>query len=218
MVLYIVATPIGNLEDMTYRAVRILSGVDVVVSEDTRRTGLLLKHYNVPKKDFISLNDHNAKKQTPKIIELLLAGKDIAFTSDAGTPGISDPGFYLIREAVANDIQIVPIPGAVAAINGLVGSGLPIDKFFFYGFLPKTSGKKLDALKLSKQFTVAYYESPHRIKKTLELLAKELPNVNVCVAREITKKFEEFMRGKPKDILEIADKIKGEIVLILSSK
>ncbi|PLW79973.1 16S rRNA (cytidine(1402)-2'-O)-methyltransferase [Candidatus Woesearchaeota archaeon] len=218
MALYIVATPIGNLEDMTYRAVRVLSEVGGVVSEDTRRTGLLLKHYNIPKKEFISFNDHNAKRQTPKIIELLLEGKDIAFTSDAGTPGISDPGFYLIREAVANNIQIVPIPGAVAAINGLIGSGLPIDKFFFYGFLPKTSGKKLDALKLSNDFTVAYYESPHRIKKTLELLSKEMPEVNVCVARELTKKFEEFIRGKPEEILKVADKIKGEIVLILSSK
>ena len=221
MTLYIVSTPIGNLKDITLRAIETLENADLIVSEDTRRTGILLKKHNISKKQFISFNDYNAKKRTTQIIQELKLGKNIAFTSDAGTPGISDPGFVLIREAVKEEITIVPIPGAVAAVTGIVGSGLAMDKFFFYGFLPKTSGKKLKALQLAENKelgSVIFYESPHRILKTLEMIAKELPEINVCVARELTKKFEEFLRGTAKEILEKEPTLKGEIVLILSNK
>jgi len=163
------------------------------------------------------------KRQTVKIIELLKEEKNIALTSDAGTPGISDPGFYIIREAIRNNIEVISLPGATAVITGLVGSGLPMDKFFFYGFLPKTKGKKLDALKLSEKKglgSVVYYESPHRIHKTLNMLTEELPEINVCIARELSKKFEEYLRGTPEEIIQQLNKrvLKGEIVLILSSK
>lgn len=224
MTLYIVSTPIGNLKDITFRAIEVLKDVDVIAAEDTRRTGKLLKHYDVEKKNsMVSFNDHNMRSKTNQLIEKMLAGETVALTSDAGTPGISDPGYYIIREAVKNNITVIPIPGAVAAVTGLVGSGLPMDKYFFYGFLPKTSGKKLAALKLSENKdlgSVVYYESPHRIHKTLTMLAAELPEINVCISRELTKKFEEFLRGTASEIIEAVGErtLKGEMVLILSNK
>lgn len=216
MALYIVPTPIGNLKDITLRALEVFKEVDIVASEDTRRTGILLKYYDIPKKPFFSFNDHNAKHRSKQLIEEIKNGKSVALTSDAGTPGISDPGYILIRDALLEGVEVISLPGAVACVTGLVASGFPMDKFFFYGFLPKTSGKKLEALKMSEQFTVVYYESPHRIKKTLELLSKEMPDINACVARELTKKFEEVVRGKPSELLK--KEYKGEIVLILSNK
>lgn len=216
--LNIISTPIGNLGDITYRAVEVLKSCDVIYCEDTRRSRILFNHYGISKK-LVSLNDNNMKR---KISMVLDDCKDlnVGYVSDAGTPGISDPGFYLIREAISCGIEINIIPGVTALITGLIGSGIPMDKFFFYGFLPKTIGKKKNALELAESFTVVYYESPYRIMKTLELLSKDFSDFNVCVARELTKKFEEFIRGSAKEVFEkVRDrKLKGEIVLIISKK
>ena len=219
MPLYIVATPIGNLEDITLRALRILKEVDLIAAEDTRRTLKLLTHYQIKNK-LESYNDFNKEKKTKFLISVLKENKGIALVSDSGTPGISDPGFNLIRECIRNDIQIIPVPGPNAAISALVCSGLPTDKFAFYGFLPKKEKAKTDffnSIKEEKK-TVILYDSPHRIKKTLRLLSEILPEKNIVIARELTKKFEEFIRGTAKELNErLKDReIKGEIVLIIS--
>jgi len=219
MPLYIVATPIGNLEDITLRALRILKEVDLIAAEDTRRTLKLLTHYQIKNK-LESYNDFNKEKKTKFLISVLKENKGIALVSDSGTPGISDPGFNLIRECIRNDIQIIPVPGPNAAISALVCSGLPTDKFAFYGFLPKKEKAKTDffnSIKEEKK-TVILYDSPHRIKKTLRLLSEILPEKNIVIARELTKKFEEFIRGTAKELNErLKDReIKGEIVLIIN--
>lgn len=214
--LYLVATPIGNLEDMTYRAVRILKEVNYVLVEDTRRSGKLLNHYDCKNK-MVVYNDFNKIKITNKIIEDLKE-YDIALITDCGTPGISDPGFYLVRECVKNDIVVSPIPGPSASISALISSGLPTDKFSFYGFFPKKKKKIEDILiGLNNKITSIFYESPHRILKTIQIINEKLPNSEIVIAREITKKFEEFIRGTPSLVLEkISDKqIKGEIVLLI---
>ncbi|MBR9675676.1 16S rRNA (cytidine(1402)-2'-O)-methyltransferase [Candidatus Woesearchaeota archaeon] len=223
MALFVVSTPIGNLQDVTLRALEVLSEADLIAAEDTRRTIKLLKAHSIEYKEMVSFNDHNMVFRTKKVLVSLRQGLNVALVSDAGTPGISDPGYYLIRAATDANINIVPVPGPSAFLTGLMGSGLPMDRFFYYGFLPKAKGKKVDALKLSlnKSFgSVVYYESPHRVHKTLDLLAEELPEVNVVIARELTKKFEEFIRGKPREIVESlgSKKLKGEITLVLSSK
>ncbi len=217
--LYIVSTPIGNLKDITLRAIEVLNEADLIVTEDTRSTGTLLKAHNIEKKPFISYNDHNAQKRIPKIIDLLNQNKMIALVSENGTPAISDPGYKLIKKCIENKIQVIPIPGCTALIPGLVSSGFPTDKFAFYGFLPKTGKKKKDMLEaaVASGMTSIFYESPHRINKTIKILEKFYPDKEICIGREMTKKFEEFVRGKPSEInKKIAEKPKGEFVLVIN--
>ncbi|MBN2422563.1 16S rRNA (cytidine(1402)-2'-O)-methyltransferase [Candidatus Woesearchaeota archaeon] len=219
--LYLVATPIGNLEDITLRALRILKEADLILAEDTRRTSLLLKRYNLNNK-LVSYNDINKTKKTKHIINLLKNNKNIALVSDSGTPGISDPGFFLVREGVKEKVELSVLPGANAAIAALVGSGLPTDKFSFYGFLPKKPNKKkefFNEIKNKKETTIIY-ESPHRINKTIELLCEIMPDKPIVIARELTKKFEEFIRGTAVEINEKIKnrKIKGELVILLGKE
>jgi len=217
--LYIVATPIGNLKDITLRALETLKAVDLIAAEDTRHTKKLLSAHNISK-PMTSYFEHNKIKKADYIIRLLKEGKDIALVSDAGTPGISDPGFYIIREAARNDIEIVSIPGACALISGLVSSALPTDKFVFEGFLSHKSAarqKRLKELSTEKR-TVVLYESPHRVLKTLADIAEIAPKAQIACARELTKKFEEVKRGIPAEILAYfkEKKPKGEFVLVLN--
>ncbi|MBW2982150.1 16S rRNA (cytidine(1402)-2'-O)-methyltransferase [Candidatus Woesearchaeota archaeon] len=219
IMLYIVSTPIGNLKDITLRAVDTLREADLILAEDTRRTKILLREYMIKDKEIISYNDINKTRVTQKAIELLKQGKDLALVSDSGTPGISDPGFYLVREAVKYNIQISPIPGPTAIISALVCSGLPTDKFGFFGFLPKKEKKLRDVLfwiSKTENLTFIYYESPHRIIRTLRLMDEIIPEKNIVIARELTKKFEEFIRGKVKEVYQKVKKLKGEIVLIIN--
>ena len=193
---------------------------DIIAAEDTRRTGRLLKHFEIKNK-LISYHDFNKEAKTPRLIEALFKGKNIALVSDAGTPGISDPGYYLINRAIENEIQVVPIPGPSAIITALVGSGLPTNKFTFSGFFPKKEKKKEKTLEEIKEFsgTTIFYESPHRILKTLDFLSKNIPESQCCVGRELTKKFEEFIRGTVQEVndnLKERKTIKGEIVLLIS--
>ncbi|MGM5482410.1 MAG: 16S rRNA (cytidine(1402)-2'-O)-methyltransferase [Nanobdellota archaeon] len=214
--LYIVSTPIGNMGDITKRAIETLSTVEYVLAEDTRTTGKLLKYNNIPKKHFINYNDYNAKKRIPKIIELLKEGHHTALVSENGTPCVSDPGYKLIRECIKENIEVTPIPGPSAFLAALTVSGFPTDKFTFYGFFPKTKKKKLDLITKSKQggMTAIFYESPHRIIKTLEILKDNYPDDNIFIARELTKRYEEFYRGNPKEIIEKL-KPKGEFTIIM---
>ncbi len=215
--LYLVATPIGNLEDITYRAVKVLSSVDLIAAEDTRTTKILLDHYNIIK-PMISYYSYNEQVRAPQLIEKLLAGQSIAVVSDAGTPGISDPAFHIVRQALENNIPIIPIPGASAVLSALVVSGLPTDRFVFEGFLPLKKGRKtkFESLK-TEQRTIVIYESPHRIIRTLEDIQTYLGNRQVVIARELTKKFEEILRGTTESVLtEIKSKQpRGEYVLLI---
>jgi 16S rRNA (cytidine1402-2'-O)-methyltransferase len=216
MALYIVSTPIGNLEDISFRAVKVLKEADLVLAEDTRRTSTLLNHYKIKNK-IETFNDVNKEKATPSIIEKLKNNEEIALVSDSGTPGISDPGFYLVRECVRNKIDIVPVPGANAAISALVSSGFATDKFIFLGFLSKKEGqlkKSLIEIKNSN-ITTIFYESPYRIEKTLKVINEVIPDKEICIARELTKKFEEFIRGTASEILDKKPKFKGEITVVV---
>lgn len=214
--LYIISTPIGNLKDITLRALEMLNSVSLIVAEDTRRTLKLLHHYKIKNK-LISYNDFNKRRVTPKLIKLLKQNRNIALVSNAGTPSISDPGYYLIRACIKNDIKVTHIPGATALISALVCSGLPTDKFLFYGFLPKKKKKKLLYELKDLKITTIFYESPHRIKETLAILNEIMPKKGLVIARELTKKFEEFIRGSVRDVYEKTKnlEIKGEIVLVL---
>ena len=216
--LYVVSTPIGNLEDITLRALRVLKEADFVVSEDTRHTGLLLHHFNI-EAHFISFYEQNKLQRTPELLEMLRQGKSLALTSDAGTPGISDPGYYLIRAAIQKGYPVVPVPGASALLSALVGCGLPIDHFVFEGFLPKRDGRKMKRLKAlaEQERTVVFFESPHRITKTLAQIAEVMGDRQMVLARELTKKFEEFIRGKISEVLErlAAQPPRGEMVIIV---
>lgn len=219
--LYIVSTPIGNLKDITLRAIETLKSVDIIAAEDTRHTGILLKHYDI-KTPQTSYFEHNKLKKADRLIELMHEGKDVALVSDAGTPGINDPGYRLINLAKENDIEITVIPGACAAISALTLSGLPMDRFCFEGFLPVKSSarqKKLMALKEEGR-TIIFYESPYRLLKSLKDIETVLENPTVVVARELTKKFEEVKRGTPPELIEYFSqkKVKGEIVLLVSLK
>ncbi len=212
--LYIVATPIGNLRDITLRAIAILKEADLILAEDTRRTKNLLDEYQI-KIPMRAYHDHNKEQATPKILKDLAAGKSIALVSDSGTPGISDPGFYLVRECAENNIPVSPVPGPNAAISALVCSGLPTDRFCFYGFLPKKKKKRKEIF--SKIIcTTIFYESPYRVESTVQLMAEVMPEKKVVIARELTKKFEEFIRGTSKEVYEKIKgrKLKGEIVII----
>ena len=219
--LYIVPTPIGNLEDMTFRAISVLNNCDVVLTEDTRNSGKLLKHFNIDKPmwAFHAFNEHKALKS---IIDHLKQGKNIALISDAGTPGISDPGFLLVRECVANDIKVSCLPGATAFVPALVSSGMTTDKFFFEGFLPHKKGRQTRLKYLaSLDVTIILYESPHRLIKCLEEIRDFLGNDrSVCVAREISKIFEEIYTSDVNQAIEHYTKMppKGEIVIIVEGK
>ncbi len=218
MKLYLVPTPIGNLKDITYRAIEILNEVDLILAEDTRKTNILLKHYDISTKTE-SYHKFNEHQRTELIIKRLQSGQEIAIVTDAGTPGISDPGFFLVREAVNNNIPVETLPGATAFVPALVNSGLPCDKFVFEGFLPPKKGrqKRLKELTEEKR-TMIFYESPYRIAKTLlnfiEVFGDER---KVSVSRELTKIYEENIRGTLKEVHDFFDKKKnkGEFVIIL---
>lgn len=215
--LYVVSTPIGNLEDITLRALRILKEADLILAEDTRRTGILLKHYDIKNK-LESFNDHNKQKKTKGILKLLKDRKSIALVSDNGTPAVSDPGFYIVRESIREGIKVVPVPGPSAFLAALVCSGLPTDRFEFYGFMPKKK-KKMTEILDNLRSTAVFYDSQYRLVKNLRFIAEKYPEYSVVVGREITKKFEEFVRGSAKEILDSFKmrKVKGEIVLIISA-
>lgn len=215
--LYIVATPIGNLSDITFRALETLKSVDVIACEDTRHTLQLLNHFEI-KKSLVSYHGHSGRAKIEKILELISEGKDVALVSDAGTPGISDPGEPLIRAAIEAKIEIVPIPGPSAAITALSISGLSTAEFVFIGFLPHKKGRQTKLKEIAEEKrTMVLYESPYRIKKLMGELLEYAGDREICVARELTKKFEETYRGK---ISEILPKIKekGEFVVILEGK
>lgn len=202
--LYLVATPIGNLEDMTFRAIRTLKEVNLIAAEDTRQTRKLLTHFEVATR-LVSYHEHNKQASGPELVRLLLEGQSIALVSDAGLPAISDPGYDLVRMAVEQGVPVVPIPGANAALSALIASGLPTDRFMFVGFLPrekKDLTKELERLALREE-TLLFYESPHRVVKTLERMAEVWgAERRICLARELTKKFEEFARGTIGECLE----------------
>ncbi len=215
--LYLVPTPIGNLGDMTFRAVEILNAVDLILTEDTRTSGVLLKHYkiNTPTQ---SCHAHNEHKKVEEVIEKLKTGHLIAQISDAGTPGISDPGFLLVREALSNNIEVDSLPGATAFVPALIKSGFPSDRFIFEGFLPHKKGRKAKIEDLKQESkTIILYESPHRLIKTLEQLREILGNRNVSVSRELTKKFEETVTESLEKILKHFNStlIKGEFVIVI---
>ena len=219
--LYMVATPLGNLGDMTYRAVETLRAVDLIACEDTRTSQTLLAHFDIHK-PLVSYHNFNEHKITERLIKRLQAGEDIALISDAGTPSISDPGFVIVREAIAQGINIVPIPGASAVITALAVSGLATDAFIFYGFLPQTQGKRRTVIEslAERRETLIFYESPFKIHKLIDLLGEILGNRRVVLCRELTKKFEEIMRD---DLETLKGKIagrtlKGEITVVIEGK
>lgn len=214
--LYLVATPIGNLNEMTFRSVEILKEVDFIAAEDTRNTIKLLNHFDISTK-LLSHHEHNITSSIPKIIALLNEGHHIALVSDAGYPAISDPGYELVREVIAHDFNVVPISGANACLNALVVSGICPQPFLFYGFLDhqdKKKKKELESLKKYKE-TLVFYEAPHRIKKTLTLMLDIMGNRNIALCREITKKHEEINRGTIAEILSVVDDMKGEMVIVV---
>ena len=218
--LYIVSTPIGNLKDISFRAVEILNEVEYILCEDTRVTSVLLKHYNVIK-HLISFNAVSETGKIPTIVERLQNGQSYALVSDSGTPGISDPGVRLISAVMKQGIEVVPVPGATALISALTISGLPTDSFVFEGFLPQKKGrqKKLKELSDEKR-TIVLYESSHRIVKLIDELVNYIPERYIVVCRELTKKFEETWRGYPFEIKEslVSKIIKGEFVVVIAPK
>jgi len=218
--LYLVATPIGNLEDITLRALRVLRECDAIAAEDTRHSGQLLKHFGISK-PLLSYFQFNEAKRSEEIIERLKRGEKIALVTDAGSPGISDPGERVVRAAIAAGLRVEPVPGACALVGGLTASGLPANEFHFIGFLPHKSGQRKNKLESLKTIpgTLIFYESPFRIEKLLGELNDVFPERDVVLARELTKKFEEFLRGKPAALLEIAAKrkLKGEFVVLVNA-
>ncbi|EQB62477.1 MAG: hypothetical protein RBG1_1C00001G0056 [candidate division Zixibacteria bacterium RBG-1] len=220
-ILYVVSTPIGNLSDITLRAIETLKQVDLIAAEDTRHSGILLKNYSITT-PLTSYHDFNKQKKGPELIQQILSGRSVALVSDAGTPGISDPGYLLIKLAIENQIQIVPIPGPAAFISALVVSGLPTDKFSFEGFLPNKPQKRrrrLEELAQEKR-TLIFYESPYRLLKFLEEVRQILGDRRICVARELTKKFEEIKRGAVSEVLGYFQqgKVKGELIIVVEGK
>lgn len=216
--LYIVATPIGNLEDITYRAVRILKEVPLILAEDTRHSRLLLDHYEIRTRTE-SYHDFNKEEVTPKYVEYLKSEGDIAIISDAGTPGIADPAFNLVRECVREGIDVQSVPGACAMINALVSSGLPTDRFRFENFSPKKSAQRLhllEKLKTSADSTLIFYASPHNLVKFIDEIRQVFGEIPVALMRELTKKFEEHLVGTPSKLLEHykTREPKGEYVLL----
>jgi 16S rRNA (cytidine1402-2'-O)-methyltransferase len=217
--LYLVATPIGNLEDITLRALRVLRECDVVAAEDTRHSGQLLKHFGISK-PMLSYFQFNEARRSEEIIERLRRGEKVALVTDAGSPGISDPGERVVKAAVKAGFRVEAVAGPCALIAGLTASGLPAQEFHFVGFLPHKSGQRKNKLELLKPVpgTLVFYESPYRIEKLLGELSQVFPESDVVLARELTKRFEEFLRGKPAELLEIARQrhLKGEFVVLVA--
>lgn len=214
--LYLVATPIGNLEELSPRAIHILNSVDVIAAEDTRNTMKLLMHFGIKTK-LISHHQHNETASTKGLIDLLNEGQNIAIVSDAGYPLISDPGSLVTKKVIEEGYNVVPISGSNAMLNALVSSGLSTKHFLFYGFLSSSEKNRTSELFEVKYFpyTMVFYEAPHRIKKMLTTCLEVLGNRKMCLAREITKKHEEFIRGTIEEILEVVDDIKGEMVVVM---
>ncbi|HEU4932428.1 MAG TPA: 16S rRNA (cytidine(1402)-2'-O)-methyltransferase [Pyrinomonadaceae bacterium] len=218
--LYLVATPIGNLADITHRALQVLKDVDLIACEDTRHTNKLLNHYGIATKT-ISYHEHNEQQRAGHLIEKLKEGSDIAVVSDAGTPSISDPGFRLVRAAIENDINVVPVPGPSALISALIAAGLPTDEFFFAGFLPSRPNARRTRLTelQSVPGTLIFYEAPHRLAKTLKDALEVLGEREAVVARELTKLHEEIRRGRlselAADYADMKNDIRGEIVVLI---
>lgn len=219
--LYLVATPIGNLEDITLRALRVLRECDVVAAEDTRHTGQLLKHFGISK-PLLSYFRFNEARRSEEIIERLRRGERVALVTDAGSPGISDPGERVVKAAIAGGLRVEPVPGPCALVAALTASGLPTDEFHFIGFLPHKSGQRRNKLEALKSFegTLVLYESPYRVEKLLGELNEVFPERTVVLARELTKKFEEFLRGRPAELLALARQrsLKGEFVVMVSPR
>jgi 16S rRNA (cytidine1402-2'-O)-methyltransferase len=220
--LYIVPTPIGNLADISQRALDVLNNVDIVACEDTRRAGILFQQLKIQKSRFISYHIVNESERAANLIDEIKKGNSIALISDAGTPAISDPGYRIIKIAIENDIKVIPLPGATAFVPALAASGFATNKFAFLGFPPHKKGRKTfvkEALEI--EFTVVLYESPHRVQKLINEIIEIEPERNICIAREISKMFEEFIRGSAleiKDVLDKKDKIKGEFVVVIEGK
>lgn len=218
---YLVPTPIGNLSDITARAVEVLKEVDVIACEDTRHSGGLLAKLGI-KKRLLSYHDFNETARARQLLDIINEGKSVAVVTDAGSPGISDPAYRVVRIAIENDIEIIPLPGPSALIPALTASGLPTDRFFFEGFLPHKGGARANRLSELKdlEHTLVFYESPHRIGKTLQAILEVLGDRDICLAREISKKFEQFLRGPVSEILAIIEKKppKGEIVLVVAGR
>jgi len=219
--LYIVATPIGNLGDITLRALDVLKSADLIAAEDTRHSGMLLKHFGL-KKPFISYHEHNEAMRTAELVERLARGEKIALITDAGTPGLSDPGSRLIRECIKRKLAFTIIPGPSSILTALVGSGFSAEEFSFRGFLPVKSGQRERKLRVAaeRDETAIFFESPYRLTKTLAACADIMPERQLCVARELTKKFEEFHRGTAGELLAHyqAHPPKGELVLVISGR
>ena len=216
-VLYLIATPIGNLKEMSPRALEVIAEMDIIAAEDTRNSFSLLNNFGL-KKEMFSLREHNEKEASKHLLEKIKEGKKVAYMSDAGYPGISDPGYLLVQEMIKNDVAVSTVSGSSAFINALVASGLDTKHFYFYGFLPAKESEakeEISGLKNHKE-TIILYEAPHRIMKTLSLLKDGLGDRYVCLARELTKINEEYIRGNLSELLELDESsIKGEIVLIV---
>lgn len=217
--LYVVATPIGNLSDITLRALEVLKLADVIAAEDTRHSGILLKHYQIDK-PFVSYHEHNEAMRTAQLIERIAAGENVALITDAGMPGLSDPGARLIHECIKRELPLTIIPGPSSILTAVVGSGFSMEKFCFRGFLPVKSGRRERELRAAADHdeTTIFFESPYRLTKTLKVCIDIMPDRQLCVARELTKKFEEFRRGTAFELLTHyeAKPPKGEIILLVA--
>lgn len=217
--LTLVPTPIGNLEDITLRALRVLREADLIAAEDTRHAVILLKHHDI-KRPLVSLHEHNEAQRAEELAGRLAAGENIALLTDAGTPGVSDPGYRVVRECIARGLEFTVLPGPTSILPALVGSGLPLHEFYFGGFLPVKSGRRKNVLEaaLARGETSVFFESPHRIARSLAVLAELAPDRQVCVARELSKKFEEYWRGTAAELSARAEKQspRGEICLLVA--
>lgn len=215
--LFVIPSHIGNISDVSPHAAEAMSACDFIACEDTRVTGMLLKRLGIEKKELVSFTEFSQEKKTPIITERILNGEICGLMTDAGTPAVSDPGFYLIRECVKRGVKVEALPGPSAVMTALAGSGLPTDSFSFYGFLPKKEGKRREKLKdaMGRSETAIFFESPYRIDKTLSAVSEIEAGRSVVVARELTKRFEEFIRGSAADVLAASWERKGEIVLLI---
>lgn len=219
--LYVVATPIGNLGDITLRALEVLRDVDLIAAEDTRHSGIMLKHFGI-KKPLLSYHEHNEAMRAAQLVERLAAGENIALITDAGMPALSDPGARLIRECIKRELPFTIVPGPSSILTALTGSGFSMENFCFRGFLPNKSGRRERELRAAadREETTIFFESPYRLNKTLAACSDIMPDRQLCVARELTKKFEEFRRGRATELLAHyeAHPPKGEIVLVISGR
>ena len=216
--LYLVPTPIGNLEDMTFRAIRILKEADMIAAEDTRQTVKLLNHFEIST-PLTSYHEHNKRESGVKLLEEIRNGKTVALVSDAGMPAISDPGFDLVVQALEEDLTVIALPGANAALTALIASGLPTDHFYYYGFLPRGKKERVEELEKLKGISdpIIFYEAPHRLKEMLAALQKVLGDRKASLSRELTKKFEEYIRGKISDLIQWTEEesVRGEFCIVV---